>query len=630
MNTKIIKLDINTELLETITAKQGDTKSRFILFNLYDGAIPFDLSGRTVRVYGQKQDNTAVFNDLEINDAKNGYCTLELTNQMLAVEGMYELELVIFEGDKRLSTMPFILNVIGSKYSDDAIMSTNEFTALTNALKTVGEIENKADKKEVEKLSSQLDTKTSFCNTITDLKNSNFKNGDIVKTLGYYNINDGGDGYYIVRIKKESDIEDNGLIHFLNNNLVAELIIIDKEINILQFGAKNDKSKDIGLLVNNLLSKYKSIYIPRGKYLVENTIKPLGENTLKIDGALYYTGNESCILVETMHNKITTFDIFAEGNAVKLMNSTNESKCAYNYIDLKGFVRSNNDHALTLYSSQMGINYNEINFQTLKAPSNKNAIYIKTDGTSTTLPTFINENIIKGGQCTGGEYGVYIDTTADKYRGEVNGMKFSTISFEGVANAIYLNNARANVFEYIRVAEVDGLYAKFVGECDCNKFNILSLVPPSKFDVSEISTSKGNNNFISCEVINSGYNRVGKDLIIRRGKIVPAQLLDKINAFVVGTSDGNYTYTNDTFYNYLNIVSKAAPTITLNNYFCSSGLNELYVRIQAGSTFTLKDSNSVLIHSYTNSSGTDELFKYICFNNSNSDSWIKIKLTPIW
>ena len=205
-------------------------------------------------------------------------------------------------------------------------------------------------------LSKQMDTKTSFCNTITNLKNSNFKNGDIVKTLGYYNANDGGDGYYIVRIKKESDIEDNGLIHFLKNGLVAELIIIDKEVNILQFGAKNNKSKDIGLLVNNLLSKYKSVYIPKGRYLVENTIKPIGENTLKIDGALYYTGNESRILIETNYNKITTFDIFAEGNAIKLKNSTSESKCSYNYIDLKGFVRANNNHALILYSSQMGIN----------------------------------------------------------------------------------------------------------------------------------------------------------------------------------------------------------------------------------------------------------------------------------
>ena len=157
MNTKIIKLDINKKMFETITAKQGDTKSRFILFNLYDGPIQFDLTGRTVRVYGKKKDNTTIFNDLVITDAKKGYCTLELTNQMLAVEGMNELELVIFEGEKRLSTMPFILNVIGSKYSEDAIVSTNEFTALMNALKTVGDIDNKAEKKEVEKLSEQLE-----------------------------------------------------------------------------------------------------------------------------------------------------------------------------------------------------------------------------------------------------------------------------------------------------------------------------------------------------------------------------------------------------------------------------------------------------------------------------------------
>lgn len=169
MNTKIIKLDINKKMFETITAKQGDTKSRFILFNLYDGPIQFDLTGRTVRVYGKKKDNTTIFNDLVITDAKKGYCTLELTNQMLAVEGMNELELVIFEGEKRLSTMPFILNVIASKYSEDAIVSTNEFTALMNALKTVSDIDNKAEKKEVEKLSEQLDNINKLKQLNTDL-----------------------------------------------------------------------------------------------------------------------------------------------------------------------------------------------------------------------------------------------------------------------------------------------------------------------------------------------------------------------------------------------------------------------------------------------------------------------------
>lgn len=190
MITKVIKLDINKKMFETITAKQGDTKSRFILFNLYDGPIQFDLTGRTVRVYGKKKDNTTIFNDLVITDAKKGYCTLELTNQMLAVEGMNELELVIFEGEKRLSTMPFILNVIGSKYSEDAIVSTNEFTALMNALKTVSNIDNKAEKKDVEELSSQLETKANKIEIGTPLIASSVDEMKD-KTKVYVNTSDG-------------------------------------------------------------------------------------------------------------------------------------------------------------------------------------------------------------------------------------------------------------------------------------------------------------------------------------------------------------------------------------------------------------------------------------------------------
>ncbi len=137
MLTKIIKLDINKKLYEQIVAKQGDTKSRFLLFNLYNGAKQFDLTNKTVRVYCKKKDNKVIFNDLEINDAKKGYCTLELTNQVLSNSGIVELELIIFEGNKRLSTIPFAIDVIASNYNEDAIVSTNEFTALTNALEDI-------------------------------------------------------------------------------------------------------------------------------------------------------------------------------------------------------------------------------------------------------------------------------------------------------------------------------------------------------------------------------------------------------------------------------------------------------------------------------------------------------------
>ena len=169
MNTKIIKLDINNKMYETITAKQGDTESRFLLFHLFDASLPFDLTEKSVRVYGIKPDGTKIFNDLVINDVKKGYCTLKLTNQMLAIAGLVKLELVIYSGNKKLSSIPFMLNVISSLNSDDAVVSTNEFTSLMNGLAALSEYDiYKSNakqvpgiKEEVSNLSSQLDTKAS-------------------------------------------------------------------------------------------------------------------------------------------------------------------------------------------------------------------------------------------------------------------------------------------------------------------------------------------------------------------------------------------------------------------------------------------------------------------------------------
>lgn len=134
MNTKTIKLDINKRLYEKITAKQGDTKSRFLLFHLLDGAVPFSLTGRTVRVYGLKPDNKEIFNDLKIVDANKGHCELELTNQALAIIGDLDLELAIYEGESKLTSIPFTVDVLKSINSTNAIESSNEYKALDEAL----------------------------------------------------------------------------------------------------------------------------------------------------------------------------------------------------------------------------------------------------------------------------------------------------------------------------------------------------------------------------------------------------------------------------------------------------------------------------------------------------------------
>ena len=142
MNTKIIKLDINKNLYDILVAKQGDTKSRFLLFNLLDGSIPFSLENRSVRVYAIKPDKTEVFNDLIITDATKGYCVLELTTQMLAVSGTVKLELMVIEGDKKLTSNIFYMDVKESINSEKAVVSTNEFGSLLTALASLNEYDN--------------------------------------------------------------------------------------------------------------------------------------------------------------------------------------------------------------------------------------------------------------------------------------------------------------------------------------------------------------------------------------------------------------------------------------------------------------------------------------------------------
>ena len=137
MNTKIIKLDINRRLYDKIVAKQDDTGSRFLLFQLLDGAVPFNLTDRSVRVYGVKPDGAVIFNDLTVTHSATGFCLLELTNQMLAIAGTVKLELMITESDKKLTSIPFEMEVIKKINSNDAVESSNEFRALLNALKEI-------------------------------------------------------------------------------------------------------------------------------------------------------------------------------------------------------------------------------------------------------------------------------------------------------------------------------------------------------------------------------------------------------------------------------------------------------------------------------------------------------------
>ncbi|HHQ4319652.1 BppU family phage baseplate upper protein [Clostridium perfringens] len=148
LDNKPINFDINRNNLFNLTAKQFDTTgARSFTFRLLKNSIPFDLTGLSVKVGGKKPDGKDIFNSCTIKDTKKGIVELELTTQMQVVAGMLNLELIIFKGETRLSTIPFEIQVVKSVTDFKEVENSNEFRALQEAL---WKTDNVYDKSEID------------------------------------------------------------------------------------------------------------------------------------------------------------------------------------------------------------------------------------------------------------------------------------------------------------------------------------------------------------------------------------------------------------------------------------------------------------------------------------------------
>lgn len=87
--------------------------------------------------------------------------------------------------------------------------------------------------------------KASWYKSVAEMKaDSLLSAGMTACTLGYYALNDGGAGTYIIRAKQESDVDDGGSLHELTNGNVAALVVENDTVYPEQFGAKGDGATD--------------------------------------------------------------------------------------------------------------------------------------------------------------------------------------------------------------------------------------------------------------------------------------------------------------------------------------------------------------------------------------------------
>ena len=138
IQTKTVYID-RDELIE-IKAIEHDVKTRFIDFKFIAANKILDISNCIVRVYAITSKGNEIFNNLTIVDGLKGIARLELTDALL-VPGTIEYMLKITtDNGGILSSNRFNLIVDKDLMTGNAIEGTNEYKALDEALKTVGEL----------------------------------------------------------------------------------------------------------------------------------------------------------------------------------------------------------------------------------------------------------------------------------------------------------------------------------------------------------------------------------------------------------------------------------------------------------------------------------------------------------
>ena len=254
---KTIDLQIDKELNNPIEAKQGDT-ARYLLVNIKnDDGTNFDLTDKMVRLCANKPDKKQIFNDCEVLDAKNGQIEIQLTTQILAVTGWMKCELIISDdNNSKLSTMCFTIDVVATNLDNNAIESTNEFTALDNALIKV-EKYNKYFSEIIgeEDIEYNKDGITDWLNATNTKAYATWLNDDEP-------VKKNGDLTVIANIQPNADISKKIKVYLLDKDSSNEnkfKVVNSKEFdivigkNILKCGFMAQKGQYVAIGANNAL-----------------------------------------------------------------------------------------------------------------------------------------------------------------------------------------------------------------------------------------------------------------------------------------------------------------------------------------------------------------------------------------
>ena len=300
-------------------------------------------------------------------------------------------------------------------------------------------------------------------NTVAEMKSAeNLSDGSFVETYGFHAKGDGGGAKYVVReVTNEDVVDEMTIIRLHDLSLIAELLI-EPEMSILQFGAKDyatDSSFDNTLCLQTALNKVNNLYhagniiIPSKKFQVKNTINlhPL----VKISGVTHNSresDDHGCIL---FFNPDTAISMFAFEELTTGQEFT--SYYSLEHLSLHGNGNSNvclnlqnvsnsvfKDLEIIYFNKGVLINKCMLNtFEDINICYTREFGILVDNGSESTTQTF--NNVYVGQSTFGNSYPLYV------CRKSINKLTFNDCTFESTKNPIQISAGNNVIFNNIYV-----------------------------------------------------------------------------------------------------------------------------------------------------------------------------------
>lgn len=131
----------NRKVYEPLRVSAGDNKGRKLSIQVVNGGVVENLSGASLSLFWETRDKMHKGLDVfTAVDATKGEFEIYYTTGMLSNEGVLKANLVLVDTSGRVVSEPFTITVFKG-IDDDAIQSSDSFTALTEALIDVSNLE---------------------------------------------------------------------------------------------------------------------------------------------------------------------------------------------------------------------------------------------------------------------------------------------------------------------------------------------------------------------------------------------------------------------------------------------------------------------------------------------------------